>query len=185
MPDMVFDPEGIHRAVLNVVTNAIDAVAETDPPRPGDLVRRGSSPSRNVVQIEIRDTGPGIAADQMDKLFSPFFSTKKSRGTGLGLPVSQKILPRARRQDHRRKPAGPRGLLHAGVPRGESRNEDTSFESAGGVNCKKWGGHNPTMPYGSTSPRFRGLKTLRSSCGQSPAEQPVQCTLRDTASSAF
>ena len=44
------------------------------------------------MQIEIRDTGPGIAADQMDKLFSPFVSTKKSRGTGLGLPVSQKIL---------------------------------------------------------------------------------------------
>ena len=37
-------------------------------------------------------TGPGIPADQMDKLFSPFVSTKKSRGTGLGLPVSQKIL---------------------------------------------------------------------------------------------
>ena len=47
---------------------------------------------RDPVQIEIRDTGPGIAADQMDKLFSPFISTKKSRGTGLGLPVSQKIL---------------------------------------------------------------------------------------------
>lgn len=47
---------------------------------------------RNVAQIEIRDTGPGIAADQMGNLFSAFVSTKKSRGTGLGLPVSQKIL---------------------------------------------------------------------------------------------
>ena len=47
---------------------------------------------RNLVQIEIRDTGPGIAAEHMDKLFSPFMSTKKGRGTGLGLPVSQKIL---------------------------------------------------------------------------------------------
>jgi signal transduction histidine kinase len=47
---------------------------------------------RNVVQIEIRDTGPGIAAYKLDKLFSPFVASKKSRGTGLGLPVSQKIL---------------------------------------------------------------------------------------------
>ena len=91
MPDMVFDPEGIHRAVLNVVTNAIDAVAQTDPPR-RVLVQTRHLADRNLVQIEIRDTGPGIAADQMDKLFSPFISTKKSRGTGLGLPVSQKIL---------------------------------------------------------------------------------------------
>jgi len=91
MPDMVFDPEGIHRAVLNVVTNAIDAVAETDAPR-GVAVETRHLTDRNVVEIEIRDTGPGIAAEQMDKLFSPFMSSKKSRGTGLGLPVSQKIL---------------------------------------------------------------------------------------------
>jgi two-component system, NtrC family, sensor kinase len=91
MPDMVFDPEGIHRAVLNVVTNAIDAVMESDPPRRVAVATRHLV-DRNIVEIEIRDTGPGIAADQMDKLFSPFMSTKKSRGTGLGLPVSQKIL---------------------------------------------------------------------------------------------
>ncbi len=96
MPDMVFDPEGIHRAVLNVITNAIDAVAESDPPRRVTVQTRRIADSnladRDTVQIEIRDTGPGIAADQMDKLFSPFISSKKSRGTGLGLPVSQKIL---------------------------------------------------------------------------------------------
>ena len=91
MPELVFDPEGIHRAVLNIVTNAIDAVAEADPPGRVTVITR-YLPEQNVAQIEIRDTGPGIAADQMDKLFSPFVSTKKSRGTGLGLPVSQKIL---------------------------------------------------------------------------------------------
>jgi signal transduction histidine kinase len=91
MPELVFDPEGIHRAVLNIVTNAVDAVAEAGPP--GRVtVKTCYLPEQNVAQIEIRDTGPGIAADQMDKLFSPFVSTKKSRGTGLGLPVSQKIL---------------------------------------------------------------------------------------------
>ncbi len=91
MPDMVFDPEGIHRAVLNVVTNAIDAVAETDPPR-GVVVETRRLADQSAVEIEVRDTGPGIAADQLDTLFSPFISSKKSRGTGLGLPVSQKIL---------------------------------------------------------------------------------------------
>jgi len=91
MPELVFDPEGIHRALLNIVTNAVDAVAETASQR-RVAVKTSYLPEQNVVRIEIRDNGPGIAADQMDKLFSPFISTKKSRGTGLGLPVSQKIL---------------------------------------------------------------------------------------------
>ena len=62
-------------------------------------IRRGESrclpaifPEQKPRPDRVRDTGPGIAADQMDDLFSPFVSTKKSRGTGLGLPVSQKIL---------------------------------------------------------------------------------------------
>ena len=44
------------------------------------------------MRITVDDNGPGIPADQMEHLFSPFVSSKKSRGTGLGLPVSQKIL---------------------------------------------------------------------------------------------
>ncbi len=91
MPDLIFDPEGIHRAVLNIVTNAIDAVAETEKPGIVDI-RVQHLPGENLVRISIRDTGPGIDPDQLDKLFSPFISTKKSRGTGLGLPVSKKIV---------------------------------------------------------------------------------------------
>ena len=44
------------------------------------------------MQIVVEDNGAGIPPEQLDKLFSPFVSTKKGRGTGLGLPVSQKIL---------------------------------------------------------------------------------------------
>jgi len=91
MPDLVFDPEGLHRAVLNVVTNGVDAAGE----REGSgrtAVRSAYSAEKAMVQITVEDNGPGIPPDQIDQLFSPFVSTKKSRGTGLGLPVSQKIL---------------------------------------------------------------------------------------------
>ncbi len=91
MPSLVFDPEGIHRAVLNVVTNAIDAVSDRETPG-RVVVAVHYLPHEGLARITVEDNGPGIPPDQKEHLFSPFVSTKKSRGTGLGLPVSQKIL---------------------------------------------------------------------------------------------
>ena len=91
MPDLVFDPEGVHRAVLNVVTNAIDAVSDRQ--TPGRVrVAAEHLTEQKTVRVTVDDNGPGIPADQTEHLFSPFVSSKKSRGTGLGLPVSQKIV---------------------------------------------------------------------------------------------
>jgi signal transduction histidine kinase len=91
MPLLVFDPEGIHRAVLNVVTNAIDAVSDRETPGRVEVATE-YLPQEKLARITVVDNGPGIPDDQMEHLFSPFVSSKKSRGTGLGLPVSQKIL---------------------------------------------------------------------------------------------
>jgi two-component system NtrC family sensor kinase len=92
VPPLVFDPEGIHRAVLNLVTNAIDAASE----RAGGDGRVEIIPAFDaaaaLVRVVVSDNGPGIAPEQMPTLFAPFASTKKSRGTGLGLPVTKKIL---------------------------------------------------------------------------------------------
>ena len=89
------DSEAMHRAVLNVVTNAIDAAnqferAENAPGRVGVAIEL--SQLKNYVRIHVTDNGPGIAEEELTKVFSPFESTKGARGTGLGLPVSQKIL---------------------------------------------------------------------------------------------
>jgi len=92
IPTLVFDPEGIHRAVLNLVTNAFDAVADSPEPRRVRVFTR-YDPDQGKVWIGVEDNGPGIPAEMLDKIFSPFVSFKKgSRGTGLGLPVSQKIV---------------------------------------------------------------------------------------------
>jgi signal transduction histidine kinase len=91
MPDLVFDPEGMHRAVLNVITNALDAAGEIE--EQGTVrVRSEYLEDGPAARITVDDNGVGIPADQMETLFSPFVSTKGARGTGLGLPVSQKIL---------------------------------------------------------------------------------------------
>jgi two-component system, NtrC family, sensor kinase len=65
-------------------------VSEKKPPG-RVLVSTQYDAGKAIVRIAVEDDGPGIPADQMDYLFSPFVSSKKSRGTGLGLPVSQKI----------------------------------------------------------------------------------------------
>jgi signal transduction histidine kinase len=91
IPELVFDSEGIHRAVLNVITNALDAAYESDGPGQVEVATR-YDPDEGRVFVVVRDNGPGIPPELVRNLFSPFVSFKKSRGTGLGLPVSQKIL---------------------------------------------------------------------------------------------
>jgi signal transduction histidine kinase len=90
MPELTFDPEAMHRAILNVITNAIDAVVEAD--QPCVIISTSLSKEQKLVQVDVRDNGPGIPEDQIKKIFALFESAKGSRGTGLGLPVSQKIL---------------------------------------------------------------------------------------------
>lgn len=89
VPDGYFDPEAMHRAILNLVTNALDAVAETDEA----IVTIECHYIQDIGWIiEVSDNGPGIDVQDREKVFSLFESRKGARGTGLGLPVSQKIV---------------------------------------------------------------------------------------------
>ena len=90
LPEIMFDPEGIHRAVLNVLINALDAVEGS--PQAAVRIQTGYDPVGDNALVVITDNGPGIPPDQITKIFNVFESTKGARGTGLGLAVSQKIL---------------------------------------------------------------------------------------------
>lgn len=90
IPPAMFDPEGMHRAVLNIVTNAIDALDGRQSPR--IEIRAGFDSDQEQLWIEIEDNGPGIDEEVLPRLFSLFESSKGARGTGLGLAVSRKIL---------------------------------------------------------------------------------------------
>ncbi|HUY87410.1 MAG TPA: ATP-binding protein [Pirellulales bacterium] len=110
LPTLVFDPEGMHRAILNVVTNAIDAAEaaahesgeespdeEPSAPQPPSRQGRvevcvGYDAAAGLVTVTVSDNGAGIPAEEIDQIFSLFVSHKGGRGTGLGLPVSQKIV---------------------------------------------------------------------------------------------
>jgi len=90
MPTLMFDPEAMHRAILNVVTNAIDACE--DVPEGQVTVSTEYDTRGKLARLFVQDNGPGIAPDDLEAIFNVFVSRKGGRGTGLGLPVSRKIL---------------------------------------------------------------------------------------------
>jgi signal transduction histidine kinase/pSer/pThr/pTyr-binding forkhead associated (FHA) protein len=90
MPTLMFDPEAMHRAILNIVTNAVDACHERDDGRVE--VSTDYSHDERMAFVRVSDNGSGIDKEDLEKIFSVFVSQKGGRGTGLGLPVSQKIL---------------------------------------------------------------------------------------------
>lgn len=90
LPTLTFDPEALHRAILNVMTNAIDACEKVENGRV--TVSTHYSIDKRIAWIDIEDNGEGIPPEEVKKLFAIFESRKGARGTGLGLTVSQKIM---------------------------------------------------------------------------------------------
>lgn len=91
------DPNGIHRVLLNLVSNAIDAcIFDPDTTKSWEVVLRTrlekDGGSGDTFLLEVADNGVGMTEEEQAKLFSRFFSTKGGRGTGLGLLVTQKIV---------------------------------------------------------------------------------------------
>ncbi|MEO1495789.1 MAG: ATP-binding protein [Planctomycetota bacterium] len=88
MPTMQVDPEAVHRALLNLVANAIDACEETEA---GSVqIRTSVSEADGVVRVSVQDNGPGVPEAEREAIFSAFVSNKGSKGTGLGLAVTRK-----------------------------------------------------------------------------------------------
>ena len=85
------DAEQMRRALINLIDNAISAMGGSG------VVRIDVAPHTGpgTVRIQVSDTGPGIPPDDRDKLFVPYFSTKR-RGTGLGLAIVHRVVT-----DHR------------------------------------------------------------------------------------
>lgn len=87
IPLIMVDEEQIKQVFLNLIINSTQAMEKGDE----ISISTGINSSDDFLKIEIRDTGVGIAKDDLNKLFNPFFTTR-SDGTGLGLAVSQRII---------------------------------------------------------------------------------------------
>jgi two-component system NtrC family sensor kinase len=89
LPPVAGDPDQLQQAVLNLLTNAIDATL------PGGRIRVATRgwPDQGEVELSVADTGRGIAAPDRERVFEPFFSTKPpGHGTGLGLFITAQIV---------------------------------------------------------------------------------------------
>lgn len=85
LDDAVADRNQLHRALLNLLTNSIDAVGKDG------RIEMFAEPCQVGVRIIIEDSGHGIPADQVERIFDPFFTTK-TKGTGLGLAIVSGIV---------------------------------------------------------------------------------------------
>jgi len=88
LPQIHLDPDQMKRALRNLIDNSIEAM---HPVENKTLRIKSSVNSRNNIEIILSDTGPGINKNELDKIFVPYFSSKK-KGTGLGLAIVKKII---------------------------------------------------------------------------------------------
>jgi len=87
------DPAQLQQVLLNLYNNAIDAIVERHGAGGGELTIEAGRGKDGQVEISVRDNGTGIGLENLDKIFSPFFTTKPAgKGTGLGLSVCYGII---------------------------------------------------------------------------------------------
>ncbi|HEY4661975.1 MAG TPA: ATP-binding protein [Terriglobales bacterium] len=110
LPQVMADSDAMKRAIANLVDNAAEAV-QTSAVKEIEI-STSLVPDHDLVEICVSDSGPGVTQDLKERLFLPYFSTKK-RGTGLGLAIVSRII-----EDHHgsirveeNKPAGARFII--------------------------------------------------------------------------
>jgi len=94
LPEVVADKNQLQTALANLVKNAVEAMETLEPG--AARLRAGlavvASAAGGVVELTIDDSGPGIAPEVAGRLFTPYVTTKGSRGTGLGLALVHRIV---------------------------------------------------------------------------------------------
>jgi two-component system, LuxR family, sensor kinase FixL len=88
LPLVLADGVQVQQVILNLVRNALDAMLER---RTGDAIEIGTSADEHFVRIAVRDRGPGLSPEALQRLYEPFFTTKP-QGIGLGLSICKTIL---------------------------------------------------------------------------------------------
>jgi len=90
LPLIITEKILIEQVILNLVRNAIDSMVEANSVR-REIHIHTLMNKENIIEVRIKDTGPGLEADQIENIFSTFVTTKP-QGIGMGLPISRTII---------------------------------------------------------------------------------------------
>jgi len=91
MANVRVDPVQIEQVLVNLTHNGIEAMCGSLNGGAGRLTIAAQAISQDRIQISVRDTGPGLTPEQMDRVFGPFYTTKR-KGMGMGLSISRSIV---------------------------------------------------------------------------------------------
>jgi CheY-like chemotaxis protein len=94
LPTVVADANRMEQVIVNLLSNALDALRGVKPPR-RLIVDSFTDDTGGKVCVTVTDNGPGVASEIAGRLFRPFASTKGMRGTGLGLYISRQLVREA------------------------------------------------------------------------------------------
>jgi signal transduction histidine kinase len=91
LPWLMIDPDLIQQALINIALNAIQAMPEGGKFMVGTKSIKPDPVNPGSVEVSFTDTGMGISSENLNRIFSPFFTTRQ-QGTGLGLSITQRII---------------------------------------------------------------------------------------------
>jgi two-component system, NtrC family, sensor histidine kinase HydH len=91
LPDVITDSERMRLVLVNLLTNARNSLARGRPMGPGDLAITTTRVNDARIAIEVSDRGTGISAENLPRIFDPYFTTRRT-GTGLGLAICRNIV---------------------------------------------------------------------------------------------
>jgi PAS domain S-box-containing protein len=92
MDEATMDPKAVHTCLANLMSNGIDACIDDEAEKHHRVVMRTRREEDGSVTFEVEDNGTGMDEEVRDRLFANFFSTKGTKGTGLGLMVTHKLV---------------------------------------------------------------------------------------------
>lgn len=93
LPEIVADPNQLQQVFMNLIMNALHALEDSSDERNLTIISKIKDGRKDFLQLIFEDSGPGIPADILPKIFDPFYTSKpKGKGTGLGLSVSFGII---------------------------------------------------------------------------------------------
>lgn len=117
LPPIDADADQLQQVFINLINNSLDAM-----PLGGELIV-STALDRDLIVITLTDSGEGIAEDQIDLIFDPLFSTKHSRGTGLGLTIVKQIISEHNGEVEVESEPGKQTTFRIRLPRHAARTE--------------------------------------------------------------